>query len=108
MEQRRSPQASTLTPVLQRTDHSECSPTGTEMQTQKDCSDYYVGPLGTTFANDRLLAHLQDSVALPLEAAAGLLHTADKDLSDELYRVLSLMHCLLVDTASALTSVTCA
>lgn len=108
-EQRRSPQASTLTPVLlQRKDQSECSPTETEMQTQKDCSVYHVGPLGATFADDNPLAHLQASVAVPLEAAAGLLHTADKDLSDELYRVLSLMHCLLVDTASVLTSVTCA
>jgi len=109
MEQRRSPQASTLTPVLlRRGDKSEFSPTGTEMQAQKDCSAYYVAPLGATFADDKLLAHLQASVALPLEAAAGLLHTVDKDLSGELYHVQSLIHCLLVDTASALTSVTCA
>lgn len=88
---------STLTPSLQLKGQSEGLPTGAEMQTQTqhDCSAYQMGLLRTTYAR-------------PLEAAASLLHTVDADLADELYRVLSLMDRLLTDTASVLTSMSCA
>jgi len=88
---------STLTPSLQLKGQSEGFPTGAEMQTQTqhDCSAYQMGLLRTTYAR-------------PLEAAASLLHTVDADLADELYRVLSLMDRLLTDTASVLTSMSCA
>jgi len=87
---------STLTPLLQLRGQSECSPTGTEMQTQTQhsCSVYHMRLLRTTYAK-------------PLEAAAGLLHTVDKDLAGELYRALSSMDRLLVDTASAITGLSC-
>lgn len=85
---------STLTPLLQLKGQSECSPSGTEtpQQTQHDCSVYHMGLLRTTYAR-------------PLEAAASVLHTVDKeDLAGELYRVLTSMNRLLIDTASVLTS----
>jgi hypothetical protein len=47
---------------------------------------------------------LRTTYARPIEAAAGLLQTVDKDLAGELYRVLSSMSRLLIDTASVLTS----
>jgi len=88
---------STLTPLLQLKGQTECSPARAKMQTQtqQDCSVYQMGLLRTTYAR-------------PLEAAAGLLRTVDKDLAGEVYRVLSSVNRLLVDTESVLTSVGCA
>lgn len=87
---------STLTPLLQLKGQSECSTAGTEMQTQtqRACSAYHLEHMEL----------LMTTYARPLKAAAGLLRTVDKDLAGELYRVLSSMNRLLVDTASLLTS----